>query len=94
VNPESAQIARNPPPLQLLRHRRRRAAAAKAVQHEVALVRGGFENAFKQGFGFLRCVTNSLVCLRIDWKNIFPQVISRRSGHLVKKKFQPRHLAG
>ena len=66
VDGEAAEVGGDPAAAELLGDGGRRAAAAEAVEDEVALVGGGVDDAFEEGFGFLCRVANSLIsrCLR------------------------------
>ena len=46
------------------------AAAAERVEDDVAFVAGGFNNAFEEGDGFLGGVAETLVCQRMDRRNL------------------------
>ena len=53
MDTELAEIGGDPLAPQFLRHRRRGAGAAEEIGDEIAFVATGFDDAFKQGFGFL-----------------------------------------
>ena len=55
-----AEIARDPPPTQFLRHRRRRAGPAERVHDEVAGIAAGKDDPFEKRLGFLRGVVLDL----------------------------------
>lgn len=60
VDGEFSQVADDPFATQLFRHRRGCAGATEEVGHEVAFVGRGADDAFKQRFGFLSGIVNSL----------------------------------
>ncbi len=60
---------------QLLGGVNRRAAAAEGVEDPVAGVAAGFDDALNQGEGLLRWVAETLVCLRVDRRNVGPNII-------------------
>ena len=54
----------------LLRRMNGGAAAAERVEHHVAGIGGGGEDAFEQGHGFLRGVAEAFLGLGVEWRDV------------------------
>ena len=80
-----------PDPLaaQLLRHRHRRAAPAEGVQHHVAFVGRGLDDAFQQSLGLLGGVAEAFWGLSQYRLYVLPNRVYWISLHLVKIVFLP-----
>ena len=77
VDGEAAQVAGDPAAAQLFGDGRGGAAAAEAVEDEVALVRGGIDDAFEEGFGFLGWIADSLMCDGVYIVYVRPNVLDK-----------------
>src|SRR5207247_7390441 len=73
VDAELAEVGGDPFAPELFGHGGGRAAAAEKVRHQIAFVAAGSEDAVKKGFGLLRWVSNALLSLRVDWRNVRPK---------------------
>jgi hypothetical protein len=60
---EVGDVDPDPPPPELLRRMHRVAAAAEGVEHEVAGIAGGGDDALEQGDGLLGCVPSPAVVI-------------------------------
>ena len=73
-----------PPAMQFLRDGNRRAAAAEEIRHEIAFVGTRQQQAFQQSFGLLRRIAQPFLRLRVNRRNICPNIINREANRLVK----------
>jgi hypothetical protein len=71
----------------------RRAAPAEGIEHDVASVRAGRDDALQQGFWLLGLVPETFGGLGIHRRNVFPEIADDRAGHLVKKSLQANATA-
>ena len=79
----------DPPPPQLLRRRDRRPAAAERVEHRVARVAAGEDDAFEQGERLLGRISEAFGRHHVDWVNVRPNVLGRYTSFLIQE-----HLRG
>ena len=63
----------------------------ETVEHKIAFVRRGFDDALQQGFGLLRGVTCSFHSLVMDFVYICPDILNDHSLILIFKSFKTRH---
>src|SRR5690606_28088258 len=83
-------VARDPPPAQLLRHRRSRPRAHEAVEDEVAGVGGHANDTLQEGFGLLGGIVRTFLSLRVDYGNIGPDRLQRYSWRLIEIVLESR----
>ncbi len=69
---EMRNVDADPAAVQALGHVQGGAAAAEGVQHQVAFVAAGSDDALQQGFGLLGGVAEAFFGLGIDGRNIGP----------------------
>ena len=79
----------DPAAAELLRRGDGRAAATERIEHHVAGVAAGLDDAFQQGDGLLRGVAEAFGGLGIDRRNVSPNVLQRHPLHFVKVAFVP-----
>ena len=85
---ELRDVDANPVAAQLLGGVNRRAAAAEWVEHQIAGVAAGLDDALQQGDGLLRWVVKALACLRVNRIDVRPKVPHDRPWHLTNVSFQ------
>ena len=68
-------------------------AAAEWIEHHVVFIAAGFKDSPQQRQRLLCRIANTLFGLRIDRRNIEPNVAYCLAGHFVKKTLESRHFA-
>jgi hypothetical protein len=81
----------NPVPPELLGSVDCRPAAAEGVKDDIALVGRCGDNALKQSQRLLGRITEALLSLRVEGRNIRPDVRQRRSRHFIEVTLKSRH---
>ena len=66
---------------------------AHAVQHEVTFGGRGFQDSLQERDWLLRWVANPVFRLRIDWRNILPEILSFNTVHVIEVLLQRRSPA-
>ena len=83
ANGKMGDINADPLPPQLLRGVNGSTAASEGIEHHMAFIGGGGDNAFEQRKGFLGGVAEAFLGLGVQGSNIIPVITKRDTGHLI-----------
>ena len=90
---QMGHVDADPAALQLVRGGDGRAAAAERVEHKVAGVAAGLDDALQEGEGLLGGVAETFLRLGVDRRNVRPDITKWSSTLFVKIAFQLRYGA-
>ena len=85
VDSKLAQVADDPLATELLGYGGHGARTAEEISNKIAFVGRSFDNTFKERFGLLGGIVNSLTCHGIDDKNICPQILNGLTFIFIEK---------
>ncbi len=94
IDGEIGDINADPLATQLLRRVNRRAATAKRVEHNIAGIGAGFDDAFEKGLWLLGRVAEKLFPQALNWPQICPHIAQSYTFHLVEVTLIRRNSAG